>query len=86
MIIGMLFCWFPLVLWNIFHFFNVELGPVMCYILRTLKSTMPWSNPTINAGLYAFRIRRFRKDLKRLLYNRDQTSKYTKSTVIKDPT
>ena len=54
----------------------------LCAILNTMKTLFPWSNPILNACLYAFRVRRFRQDVKNILYKQHMErkfgSKYTK--------
>ena len=48
----------------------------LCAILNTMKSLFPWSNPILNACLYAFRVRRFRQDVKNILYKQHMERKF----------
>ena len=48
----------------------------LCAILNTMKTLFPWSNPILNACLYAFRVRRFRQDVKNILYKQHMERKF----------
>ena len=54
----------------------VPMNASLCAILNAMKSLFPWSNPILNACLYAFRVRRFRQDVKNILYKQHMERKF----------
>ena len=91
MMAALVICWGPMITWNILRYFEgdfqlrkkshfneflVKMNASLCAILNTMKSLFPWSNPILNACLYAFRVRRFRQDVKNILYKQHMERKF----------